>query len=170
LPKNLMVDRLRHIAAAHGFFGQQASGIEINYWRLLRGNPGPNFDGGPAADIIAAGKVGAATYQPSRQRPKAGPAGFGFGRAGFQRASWCCLVARRGLGKSQLAAFISAVVSNGGTWPCGEGSTLPGDVVFMSAEDGIRDTIVPRLMAAGANTSRVHIVRGRTAQGATPSA
>jgi hypothetical protein len=33
------------------------------------------------------------------------------------------------------------VVSNGGTWPCGEGSTLPGDVIFMSAEDGIRDTI-----------------------------
>ena len=67
-----------------------------------------------------------------------------------------------GLGKSQLTAFISAVVSNGGTWPCGEGSTLPGDVIFMSAEDGIRDTIVPRLMAAGANTSRVHIVAAAT--------
>ena len=67
-----------------------------------------------------------------------------------------------GLGKSQLTAFISAVVSNGGSWPCGEGSTLPGDVIFMSAEDGIRDTIVPRLMAAGANTSRVHIVAAAT--------
>jgi putative DNA primase/helicase len=66
-----------------------------------------------------------------------------------------------GLGKSQLTAFI-AVVSNGGTWPCGEGSTLPADVIFMSAEDGIRDTIVPRLMAAGADTSRVHIVAAAT--------
>ncbi len=67
-----------------------------------------------------------------------------------------------GLGKSQLTAFISAVVSNGGTWPCGEGSTLPGDVIFMSAEDGIRDTIVPRLIAAGADTTRVHIVAAAT--------
>src|SRR6202022_3762359 len=28
LPKNIMVDRLRDIAAAHGFFGQEARGIE----------------------------------------------------------------------------------------------------------------------------------------------
>jgi len=48
-----------------------------------------------------------------------------------------------GLGKSQLTAFMSDTVSNGGNWPCGEGSTLPGDVIFMSAEDGIQDTIVP---------------------------
>ncbi|MBR1156201.1 AAA family ATPase [Bradyrhizobium sp. JYMT SZCCT0428] len=65
-------------------------------------------------------------------------------------------------GKSQLTAFMSAVVSNGGAWPCGEGSTNPGDVIFMSAEDGIQDTIIPRLMAAGANTSRVHIVAAAT--------
>jgi energy-coupling factor transporter ATP-binding protein EcfA2 len=67
-----------------------------------------------------------------------------------------------GLGKSQLTAFMSAVVSNGGPWPCGEGSTLPGDVIFMSAEDGIQDTIIPRLMAAGADTTRVHIVAAAT--------
>lgn len=67
-----------------------------------------------------------------------------------------------GLGKSQLTAFMSAVVSNGGAWPCGEGSTIAGDVIFMSAEDGIRDTIIPRLMAAGADTSRVHIVASAT--------
>jgi putative DNA primase/helicase len=67
-----------------------------------------------------------------------------------------------GLGKSQLTAFMSAVVSNGGAWPCGEGSTLQGDVIFMSAEDGIQDTIIPRLMAAGANTTRVHIVAAAT--------
>jgi putative DNA primase/helicase len=67
-----------------------------------------------------------------------------------------------GLGKSQLTAFMSAVVSNGGSWPCGEGSTLPGDVIFMSAEDGIQDTIIPRLMAAGADTTRVHIVAAAT--------
>ena len=67
-----------------------------------------------------------------------------------------------GLGKSQLTAFMSATVSNGGHWPCGEGSTLPGDVIFMSAEDGVQDTIIPRLMAAGADRDRVHIVSAAT--------
>ena len=67
-----------------------------------------------------------------------------------------------GLGKSQVTAFMSAIVSTGGHWPCGEGSTLPGDVIFMSAEDGIQDTIVPRLMAAGADLARVHIVAAAT--------
>jgi AAA domain-containing protein len=67
-----------------------------------------------------------------------------------------------GLGKSQVTAFISAVVSNGSHWPCGEGCSPQGDVVFMSAEDGIQDTIVPRLMAAGADLERVHIVAAAT--------
>ena len=67
-----------------------------------------------------------------------------------------------GLGKSQLTAFMSATVSNGGVWPCGEGSTIAGDVIFMSAEDGIQDTIIPRLIAAGANAERVHIVASAT--------
>jgi putative DNA primase/helicase len=35
-------------------------------------------------------------------------------------------------------------------------------VICMSAEDGIEDTIVPRLMAAGANLDRVHIVASAT--------
>jgi putative DNA primase/helicase len=67
-----------------------------------------------------------------------------------------------GLGKSQLTAFIAATISNGGDWPCNEGTTAVGNVIFMSAEDGIEDTIVPRLMAAGANLDRVHIVASAT--------
>ena len=67
-----------------------------------------------------------------------------------------------GLGKSQLTAFISAVVSNGLDWPCGEGPAPQGNVLFMSAEDGIQDTIVPRLMAAGADLDRVNIVAAAT--------
>ena len=67
-----------------------------------------------------------------------------------------------GLGKSQLTAFVSAVVSNGSHWPCGEGSAPTGNVIFMSAEDGIEDTIVPRLMAAGADLTKVRIVAAAT--------
>src|SRR5262249_27015759 len=46
-----------------------------------------------------------------------------------------------GLGKSQLTAFMSATVSNGGHWPCGEGAAVQGDAIILSAEDGIADTI-----------------------------
>lgn len=67
-----------------------------------------------------------------------------------------------GLGKSQLTAFMAATVSNGGYWPCGEGSTMPGDVIILSAEDGVQDTIIPRLMAAGAKRERVYIVSAAT--------
>jgi hypothetical protein len=40
-----------------------------------------------------------------------------------------------------------------GTW-CDQ----PGDVLIMSAEDGVADTIRPRLDAAGADVARVHVI------------
>jgi putative DNA primase/helicase len=67
-----------------------------------------------------------------------------------------------GLGKSQVTANIAATVSTGGHWPCHEGRAPQGDVVILSAEDGMADTIVPRLIAAGANTKCVHIVAAAT--------
>jgi putative DNA primase/helicase len=65
-----------------------------------------------------------------------------------------------GLGKSQVSAYIAAVVSKGECWPCGEGRSPQGNVVFFSAEDGIADTIVPRLIGIGADRSRIEIVSG----------
>ena len=56
-----------------------------------------------------------------------------------------------GLGKSQLTAFLAAVVTTGGDWPCGEGRAEKGRVIMFSAEDDAEDTIVPRLIAAGAD-------------------
>src|SRR3984957_14675027 len=67
-----------------------------------------------------------------------------------------------GLGKSQVTTNIAATVSTGGRWPCDEGRAPQGDVVILSAEDGIADTIVPRLIAAGADTNCVHIVVAAT--------
>jgi hypothetical protein len=63
-----------------------------------------------------------------------------------------------GLGKSQISIGIAAAVTTGGEWPCGEGRAPLGSVLFLCAEDGAADTIVPRLMAAGADLDRVHIV------------
>jgi putative DNA primase/helicase len=67
-----------------------------------------------------------------------------------------------GLGKSQVTANIAAAVSIGGDWPCNEGKAPEGDVIILSAEDGIADTIVPRLIAADANRDRIHIVAAAT--------
>jgi hypothetical protein len=53
---------------------------------------------------------------------------------------------------------MAAAVTTGGEWPCAEGRALLGDVVILSAEDGVADTIVPRLMEAGADLKRVHII------------
>jgi len=71
----------------------------------------------------------------------------------------CVLVAGDGgLGKSMLLAWIAATVSRGKEWPCGEGKSRSGSAIILSAEDDAADTIVPRLIAADADCSRVHIL------------
>lgn len=59
------------------------------------------------------------------------------------------------LGKSTLGLTFAAHVSTGTQWPDGAPCAL-GDVVLMSAEDGLADTVRPRLDAAGGNPARVH--------------
>ncbi|MCX7310332.1 MAG: AAA family ATPase [Alphaproteobacteria bacterium] len=68
------------------------------------------------------------------------------------------IVGEPGLGKSQLTTFLAAAVTTGGPWPCGEGRAPLGSVIILSAEDDAADTILPRLIAAGAVVSRVLIV------------
>jgi putative DNA primase/helicase len=63
-----------------------------------------------------------------------------------------------GLGKSQLSSFIAAALSTGGRWPCDEGVAPEKNIIILSAEDGAADTIVPRLVAAGADKFKIHIV------------
>jgi RecA-family ATPase len=63
-----------------------------------------------------------------------------------------------GLGKSQIGIAMIAAVTTGGAWPCSEGHAPLGTVIILSAEDDPADTIVPRLMAAGADRRRVEIV------------
>jgi 5S rRNA maturation endonuclease (ribonuclease M5) len=61
-----------------------------------------------------------------------------------------------GLGKSFLTLDMAARVSRGRAWPdAPSGAMTPGGVVLLSAEDGIADTIRPRLDAAGADVSRI---------------
>lgn len=62
-----------------------------------------------------------------------------------------------GGGKTTLALQIAAIVTTGGQWP--DGSRCPaGNVVVWSGEDDVQDTLIPRLLAAGADVSRVLFV------------
>jgi hypothetical protein len=63
-----------------------------------------------------------------------------------------------GLGKSLLGLAISAAVSKGASWPVDGGRAPLGDVILLSAEDDLADTIRPRLDAAGADVSRIHML------------
>lgn len=67
------------------------------------------------------------------------------------------LVGNPGLGKTMLAMLIASHVSKGHEWPGGTNCT-PGDVIIMSAEDDPADTLRPRLDAASADVTRVHLV------------
>lgn len=71
------------------------------------------------------------------------------------------------LGKSTLALTFAAVITTGGLWPDGSRCDFQGDVILLSAEDGLADTVRPRLDAAGADVRRVHAVQGVTLEDGT---
>lgn len=72
-----------------------------------------------------------------------------------------------GLGKSILSLNIASAVSTGGTLPNGDRIDA-SDVVILSGEDGIADTIRPRVDAAMGNVNRIHILKAvNTAEGDT---
>jgi hypothetical protein len=61
-----------------------------------------------------------------------------------------------GLGKSTMLLDIAARVSSGRPMPFESVGGAARDVVLISCEDGLADTVHPRLMHAGADTKRVH--------------
>jgi len=74
------------------------------------------------------------------------------------RGKLSIVVGNPGLGKSQVCASLSSVVSNGGRWPVDRTECQRGSVVILSAEDDPEDTIRPRLEAAGADLDKVYIL------------
>ena len=62
-----------------------------------------------------------------------------------------------GDGKTTLLLAIAAAVTRGSALP-GGGQTAPISVIFQTAEDGLADTIKPRLEQLGADCGRIHVV------------
>lgn len=72
-----------------------------------------------------------------------------------------------GTGKTTIGMDAASRVTRAATWPDGMRNETQGNVIVWSGEDDPADTLVPRLMAMGADLSRVHFVgdmndRGRT--------
>jgi len=62
------------------------------------------------------------------------------------------------LGKSYVALATAAALSRGLPLPMGDLPNRPGSTILMSAEDDPGRTIVPRLIVAGADLAKVHIL------------
>jgi hypothetical protein len=67
------------------------------------------------------------------------------------------LISQEGVGKSTEASHIAAIVSTGGDWPNSFDTTMQGDVVIFSHEESPEHSIAPRLIANGADMSRIHL-------------
>jgi hypothetical protein len=63
-----------------------------------------------------------------------------------------------GVGKSTIALDIAARISRGAAWPDGGPAPL-GAVVILTAEDGLADTVRPRLDSHSGDGTRVHVLR-----------
>jgi putative DNA primase/helicase len=64
-----------------------------------------------------------------------------------------------GLGKSQVQINYVACVTTGKPWPDGTAGITPANVIMLTAEDGLDQTVVPRLIAAKADLKLVHIIK-----------
>ncbi|MFO0734217.1 MAG: AAA family ATPase [Nitrospiraceae bacterium] len=64
-----------------------------------------------------------------------------------------------GTGKTTIAMSLAATVTRAGRWPDGTRAPL-GTVVVASYEDDPADTLAPRLLAAGADITRIKFLAG----------
>jgi RecA-family ATPase len=80
---------------------------------------------------------------------------------GYIPLETCTLMAGKGgIGKSQFLMWLAAIISNGHSFSTGDQAheIMQGNVIILSAEDHPAYTIIPRLMAAGADLSNIHII------------
>jgi hypothetical protein len=68
------------------------------------------------------------------------------------------IIGNPGEGKSRLTYDMTARVTVGGDWPDGPPAKA-GPVIILSAEDGLADTVRPKVDAQGGNAARVYVLR-----------
>lgn len=73
-----------------------------------------------------------------------------------------------GQGKTTLLLAFAATITSGGRWPDGS-RAAPGSVLIWSGEDDPTDTLLPRLLAMGADATKVHFITGTSDDGTVRS-
>ncbi len=69
-----------------------------------------------------------------------------------------------GTGKTTIAMALAATVTIGGRWPDGSRCEI-GNTLIWSGEDDCESTLLPRLLAAGADRRRVYFITGSRIKG-----
>jgi putative DNA primase/helicase len=69
-----------------------------------------------------------------------------------------------GQGKTTISLAIASTITTGGHWPDGSLCAL-GNILIWSGEDDPADTLLPRLLAAGADKSHCYFVHGTKIDG-----
>jgi putative DNA primase/helicase len=69
-----------------------------------------------------------------------------------------------GQGKTTIALACAAIVSKGGFWP-DSSTSESGNILIWSGEDDPADTLLPRLLMAGADRARCYFVSGTRING-----
>lgn len=69
-----------------------------------------------------------------------------------------------GQGKTTIALSFAATISSGGKWP-DKTQSEQGKILIWSGEDDAADTLLPRLLAAGAVDSNIYFVQGSKRHG-----
>jgi hypothetical protein len=79
----------------------------------------------------------------------------------FPAAKLSILAGMQGIGKGFASIDMAARISRGAAWPDLPDATPPrsGSVIMLAAEDGLADTLIPRLRNAGAALDNVAIVQ-----------
>jgi putative DNA primase/helicase len=123
---------------------------------------------GDAADLLAAGSASEVDALLAAAASLSGPGPVLVNLATVERERvewiWPGYLARGklhmldgdpGLGKSTAALDLAARLSRGAAMPDGSPGIAPAGVVILTAEDGMADTVRPRLEAAGADLERI---------------
>jgi hypothetical protein len=128
---------------------------------------------GDVSDWLAVGGNKDSLLARARAAPRTRPDGYIFVRASdivprpmdwlweghILRGSQELLTGIPGGGKSQIHCAFVAYATTGGIWPDGCNGVPAGNVIMLTAEDCVDQTIVPRLIAAGADRERVFILK-----------
>ncbi len=67
-------------------------------------------------------------------------------------------------GKTTISHSIVSIVSNGGQWPFSNDRAPRGRAIILTCEDDLDDTVVPRLIAAGADLDKVTVIQSVAGQ------